>query len=541
MLNLVGWALLLTFLIILSILGIILYNKWGTKKNQEQINYDLKKKFQVNLDKMNKEEQEILEKEFLEYKNLGIVLFDIVSCEERDHLIESLKKLFNYDNLTLKQKNAYRLDFDNSLPQVEIDTTLHGHSIINIGTIQNLNLKNGYFSTPERELPSMYHNLRIKIVQYRDAYLIIIIGELKDAFKTKGIKESFVHQNDMLPNFKTSEDGQLLISATKSKVEYDPNMDSYFKELAGFVKKIGFGMYLNKDCNQICPNIKVTYLDEIPYNKFEDWSLKNYHTLKFMGFSSSSFSNINNDLWGIQSKRILNKLSISAGLVILASKNDKLIDKYESFESGILIDIGDFITMEGFAKILYQLYWANFNLEAPIKDWNKSLDSYVDQFNKNGSQKTSFKMKSLFKVNNEITNKYLDFEIYRMNEEKMYKSFSNVGYNTTTATLVKPLATKFLKKKFNIYDYLFYEGKELLELQKTKIEVLNKEFTTIFNYLNNVTTLTSSQINLSYQKKVKNYTIIVLVLTLIMVLLADIGDGKTVIQYLSHISNLSLT
>ena len=489
-------------------------------KTTEINNFKDEEQFRVEIDEMNKEEQEHLEKEFIEYKNLGLILFDIIPYKERDLLIESLKKLFNYENFTSRQRDAYHLEFEEVLPEVEIDSTLSGYSIINIGTIQNIDIEDGFLSTPERELPSMYHNLRIKIAQFGDVYLLIIVGELKKVFKTKGIKESFIHLDDMMPNFKKSKDGQVLLSTEKSGIEWDPNMESYAKELTEFLKEFCFGFYLNKDSNQICPNIKVAYLEEIPFDNFEDWSLNKFNILKFMGFSYPKFSKINNNLWGIQSKRIANKLSIFAGLVILTSKDEDIIDKYEYPESGILIDIVNFISYNKFINVLYQLYWANYNLEKNMKDYKKSLDNYVERLNEIETRKVKMKMVSLFKLNKEITEKYLEFEMYRINEDKKYIFFTkNVVCSEGIKESIKPVKIKKIELEFNIYEYIFRYAKELLEIEKRKIELSKKEFITVFNYLNNITNLISSQINLEYQRKVKNYTWTILFFTFLMLLL----------------------
>jgi len=500
------------------------FRNYTTYFRKKEIDYfEGQEQFQIENDEMNKRRQEQLEKEFIEYKNLGIILFDIIPYKKREFLIESLKKLFNYDNLTPIQRCSFHLDFEKVLPEVEIDSTRHGYSIINVGTIQNLNLENGFIFTPETELPFMFHNLRIKITQFGDVYLLTIIGELKEEFKTKGIKESFIHLDDLVPNIKKSDDGRVLWRVEKSRIKCDPNMESYLKKLTEFLKEFGFGFYLNKDSNQICPNIKVTYLEEIPYDKFEDWSFNNFGFLNFLGFSFYNYSKIENNMWGIQSKRITNKLSISAGLVILASKDEDIIDNYENMESGILIEISNFISYNEFIDILYQLYWANYNLEKITKDCKKSLDNYVDRLNEMEPQKVKIKMESLFKLNNEMTKKYLRFEIYRINEDDKYNFFTkNLKYRKSIEDLVKPLKTKNSELEFNIYEYIFLSGRELLDKEKIKIESLTKEFATVFNYLNNITNLTSSQINLKYQGKVKNYTSAVLILTFIMIVLTCI-------------------
>ena len=380
--------------------------------------------------------------------------------------------------------------------------------------------------------------MRIKIAQFGDVYLLIIVGELKKEFKTKGIKESFIHLNDFEPIFEKSEDGQLLQSAKKSGIEWDPNMESYLEELTNFLKDFGFGIYLNEDSNHVCPNIKVAYMEEIPFDNFDEWSLKNSTILKFLGFSVPIFSKIKKNIWGIQRKRITNKLSISAGLVILTSKDEAINDKYESMESGILINIEEFISFNKFIDVLYRLYWANYNLEKIAKDSKKSLD-YVDKLNKIETQKVKIKMKSLFKLNNEITKKYLNFEIYRINEERKYYLLTkNIKYDISLEDSVEPL--KNINIEYSIYKYIFISGKELLENQKREIESLKKEFVLLFSYLNNVTHLTSSQINLNYQGKVKTYTFVVLILTFIMILInINMENLLSILEYLyAKISSL---
>lgn len=62
--------------------------------------FEDKEQFQIEINEMNKKEQEHLEKEFMEYKNLGLILFDIIPIKDRKFLIESLKKLFDYDKFT---------------------------------------------------------------------------------------------------------------------------------------------------------------------------------------------------------------------------------------------------------------------------------------------------------------------------------------------------------------------------------------------------------------------------------------------------------
>ena len=233
-------------------------------------------------------------------------------------------------------------------------------------------------------------------------------------------------------------------------------------------------------------------------------------------------------MWGIQSKRITNKLSIPAGLVILASKDEDIIEKYEKYEnleSGILIEISNFISYNEFIDILYQLYWANYNLEKITKDCKKSLDNYVDRLNEIEPQKVKIKMESLFKLNNEITKKYRWFKIHRINEDNKYNFFiKNLKYRKSIEDLVNPLKIKNSELEFNIYKYIFHSGRELLDKEQIKMKFLEEEFTTVLNYLNNITNLTSSQINLKYQGKVKNYTLAVLILTFILIVLTFKND-----------------
>ena len=179
------------------------------------------------------------------------------------------------------------------------------------------------------------------------------------------------------------------------------------------------------------------------------------------------------------------------------------------------------------------MYWANYNVEKIIKNCKKNLDDYIDKLNDIETLKVKIKMESMFKLNNEISKKYLNFETYKIYESDKYEFFKKyVECRKSVADMVKPLKTKGIDLEFNIYESIFFSGKELLENEKRKIEVLKKEFTILFNYLNNITNLTSSKINLEYQGKVKNYTFIVLFLTFIMI---SLNFKETFIKFFEYL------
>ena len=79
-------------------------------------------------------------------------------------------------------------------------------------------------------------------------------------------------------------------------IEGDPNMDEYLKELSGFLGEFSVGLYLNKNPMQICPNIKITYIEKISFNGFEEWEKQNFEILMFMGFRLGLYSKIKNNL-----------------------------------------------------------------------------------------------------------------------------------------------------------------------------------------------------------------------------------------------------
>ncbi len=146
----------------------------------------------------NKNSQELLEKEFIDYKNLGLILIDIVPYKNRESLIEGLKRLFVYDELTPYDREQHRIDIEKNIPKIDIEATRPGSSHVHLGRLQNSDIMGGFLGVIKRNLPPMFDNLDIFITQFGDTYILTYIAELKDEYKTKGIKESFIHHQDMI-------------------------------------------------------------------------------------------------------------------------------------------------------------------------------------------------------------------------------------------------------------------------------------------------------------------------------------------------------
>jgi hypothetical protein len=464
----------------------------------------------------NKNLQELLEKEFIDYKNLGLILIDIVPYKNRESLIDGLKRLFVYDELTPYDREQHRIDIEKNIPKIDIEATRQGSSRVHLGRLQNSDIMGGFLEVIKRNLPPMFDNLDVYITQFGDTYILTYVVELKAEYKTKGIKESFIHHKDLKFFEKELDDGHVMRGGERGGIECDPNMDGYFNELSQFLKEFSVGLYLNKNPTQVCPNVKITYMEKIPFHKFEEWAKQNIEILMFMGFEPVYYSRIKNYLWGIQDKRTKGNESITAGLVILASNDEEITRNYESQDRGFFDDLTRLIN-RNFELILLQLYWANYNLEDSIKNWNNYITETMKELNGIAYVQNKKEMESLFKLNNLIVNNYRDFEGYRLYEERKYDFFTkNLFFNERFNKTM--IALKAFDLRNNIYKEIYTFGKWLLDQEKAKNESLREEFCRLLEYVSNITNLTNSQINLEIQSSMKIYTLLVLIFTFLMLI-----------------------
>jgi hypothetical protein len=467
----------------------------------------------------NKRWQEVLEKEYIDYKNLGLILIDIVPSKKRESIIEGLKRLFIYDKLTPLELEQSRIDIEKNVLKIENDAVLQGSFRAYIGRLQNSDIAGVFPGWPmavKRELPPMIDNLDVHIMQFGDAYILTYVAELKDEYKAKGIKESFIHHRDSIVDEKKLDDGNIQRSMKLIGSESDPNIDIYLKELSGFLGEFSVGLYLNENPTQICPNIKITYIKTIPFNDFETWARQNIGILTFMGFIPGFYSKIKNYLWGIQEKRIKGSGSIEAGFIILASNDEDIGRDNASLDRGLLIDLTRLINRDFLINLL-QLYWANHNVENIIKNWNNYIINKMEELNKIVYQQDEKKIDSLFELNTLIVNERRDFEGYRLEEEKKYDFFNtNIFFNEKFNESVTALNINKMEK--NIYKYIYDSGKKLLDIEKIQNQNLKKEFHRLFQYITNITNLTNSKISIQIQKTIKYYTFGLLILTIILVI-----------------------
>jgi hypothetical protein len=514
-------------------------------KSEEVYNYENEDKKELidHCDIENRRWQEVLEKEYIDYKNLGLILIDIVPYKNRESIIEGLKRLFIYDKLTALELEQSRIDIEKNVPIIEIDAILQGRFSAYIGRLQNSNIAGvfpGLLMAVQRELPRMVDNLEVHIMQFGDAYILTYVAELKDEYKVKGIKESFIHHRDSIVEEKKLDDGNIQRSIKSIGIESDPNIDIYLKELSGFLGEFSVGLYLNENPTQICPNIKITYIETIPFNDFETWARQNIEILKFMGFIPVLYSKIKNYLWGIQEKRIKGSGSIEAGFIILASNDEDIGRDHASLDRGLLIDLTKLINRDFLINLL-QLYWANHNVENPIKNWNNYITNKMDELNKIACQRDKKKIDTLFELNTLIVNECRDFEGYHLEEEKKYDFFNaNIFFNKEFNKSVTAFKPNNMEK--NIYEYSYVSGKKLLDIEKIQNQNLQKEFDRLFKYITNITNLTNSKISIQIQRTIKYYTLWLFILTSLMliftyvIVISNKDSSKYIADIITNIS-----
>ena len=134
-------------------------------------------------------------------------------------------------------------------------------------------------------------------------------------------------------------------------------------------------------------------------------------------------------VWGVQKKRIKGHGSIESGFIILASHDEDLKRESDSLDRGILNDLTH-QTNDDLVVNLLQLYWANYNVENTMKNWDDYITKKMNEINEIVTQQNKNKIKSLFELNTLIVNEYRDFEGYKLKEDQKYDYFNtNIIFN----------------------------------------------------------------------------------------------------------------
>ena len=428
---------------------------------------------------MDKQSQERLENIYINIKNLAIIIIDLIPYNLKDKMIEKLK-IFLGD-----QKDFSR--YGETLEDIG-DAKVKGYySKIPVGIVYNSDLKYDILEGCKCDLPEPFVSIQVSIGQISDFYYYVIYTcKIKDEFQMRGIKETFVHMNDMVYDKETK-------IFSRRGPELEPNIREYQKLIENFLKEYSSGLFLNEN-NFItnAPNIKILSIEKIDFNNFKDWEITFRSLLRFLGIYIMYSKYDDNYLIDLSEDGLFNKIGYSSGFVFLASEDNFDLSNYVDLDSAIINGVKQFLESSiEFQNYLFSYYWIAYQMNITSVKWEDILSAELNKLKSNDD------VNEILKIHKNMIDQKIIFDTY-YNEE----NFNNMEINNSIKKYdIKNIVTPLDKigGKINIFDFLTERCNSIINLEKTKLEDIKWKFESFFNYTNNVTNLNLNKLRLRLQ------------------------------------------
>lgn len=455
------------------------------------------------MEKMDKDSQQRLKKEYLDIKNLEIILIDFIPYERKEQMIQGLKELFQPEVKPGGMFAGPRLDF---IPDIKKSGALSGGGTSRIGVIFNSDIGWEPLMGIQRKLPKPFLALEVTLGQLVDSiYYIIYHCTIKKEFYDDGIKKTFIESGDWVPD----EKGGWVPKGPK----LEPTIRKYQEDMEQFLKRFSYGLFLNRSYTNEgafgCPSIKIISTKKIDFDSLQEWEKNHLRFIGFLGFNIGIYSKYKGFLVGISEDRLFKTYSVNAGLVFLASEDDFEEDGYGSVERAICGNVEWFIEDPtlGLMGLFHSIYWTNYQLEVSREKWEQDIKTSLDEII------SSTKPAEITSIYQRIIKIYHDFNNYLVNEKKNVKNLSKMVERAKKVTSpITPI--KMRKFEVDTFQDLIRGSERFLEMENDAIEYLRSQFQSLFEYCRNLTNTNLSQSNINLQKSMHKLTVVMVILTI---------------------------
>ena len=472
--------------------------------------------------KWSKKSQQRLEKEYLDIKNLEIILVDFIPYERKEQMIQGLKELFQPEVKTKGLFGDPHLDF---IPDMKKSGALSGGGTAKIGIIFNSDISWKPLTGIQRKLPEQFLALEITLGQLVDSmYYIIYCGTIKKEFYNEEIKKTFIASGDWVPD----EKGGWIRKGPKT----EPTIRRYQRDMERFLKNFSCGLFLNSSYAGEgfgCPNIKIISTKKINFDSLQEWEKNHLRFIDFLGFNVAVYSKYDGFLVGIPEDHLFKTYSVYAGLIFLASEDDFETNGYETIERAICGKIEWFSQdpTSHLIDLFHSVYWTNYHLEISGEKWGEEIKSTLDKiiFCADPNE--------ISIIYQRIIKMYHDFSSYFVDEKKNIQNLKKrVARAKKIASPVTPL--KMRNFEVDVFKDLVGGSEMFLEMEDDRNDYLNSQFRSLFGYCKNLTNVSLSRSNINVQKSMHRMTIVVIILTIAMLAIMIIQILPIITDYLSQ-------
>jgi hypothetical protein len=458
--------------------------------------YELEEEFRR---KNNENSRKRLEPEYLEIKNIGIVLIDFVPYKEKNVMIDGLKKIYGSEKDLIKIRGES--PFDN-IPDIRSQGILSGGARINIGLIYNSDLNWPFYFELHRQLPKCFLYLEVSISQSFDyAYCVEYFFRIKEEYYNKGIKTTFVESGDSISSIEITISGEVLQGEKRKGPDREATIINYQKEAEDFLREYSYGLFLNKTSTLSCPNVEILSMNEIDFKAFKDWYRNHMYFMRFLG-TTETLSKLDYFLICFDNDRLFKEYSIFSGLILLASedhinirgnlkKDDEIYRRGTSFLRDPTLHL---------TEILHAIYWSSFHLEITNSDWQEKIRKRFDALSKIPNDNT------LASVYTDMIGFKHSFDDESVSEiRNIEETMRELDRYRVTHPAVETLEGSVT---INVYESLLEWGKELLDREHRNIEYLSQQFDNFFKFASNLTDINLNKGNAKIQKRMLWITLV---------------------------------
>lgn len=458
-----------------------------------------------------------LKKAYLPLKVIGVMLIDFVPYEKKEQMLEGLRKLF------LPEGNAQPdfIDKPNlkEIPDIRNSGILTGGGNAKVGIIFNSDLGSGLRSGVQKKIPAEFSSIEISVGQFVDyTYHIVYSCKIKEEYQNRNLEQIFVESEDGIP-YTEIENGTEIYGSRPRGPELEPTLREYQTEIQEFLKPFSSGLFLKENSSQVfCPSLKVYSLPHIDFSSFEIWSREHSRLLNFLGFELY-YCRFDNMIVSDYSKSLLENRpqSIFQGLVFVASE-DKYQDKsYRNPQTQIMSKLAH-LGWEGLFSLLTICYWSVYNIEITQSECQLKTAELLKTIQALKSQ-TKLSSLIIYQVYDDVLESYNNFNNYKLTEIgniRVAKENSVLFRLNRIGNYSKVLS----KPEINVFQNLYDGNNRFLELEQKRLEKIQQEFDSLFQYCTNLVNMNLSRTNLNLQRSMNLMTIVMLILTIAAVALA---------------------
>lgn len=236
-------------------------------------------------------------KQCIPVKNIGIILLEVFPVEEKESMLDGLRKLFERTELPRTMK---------------MEGILGGTWWQNIGYLMT-KASHGQGGTAlpwvtKKALPTPVAFMEVHLGQNFDfCYYLTFRCEFDPAFQDV-IEADFL--NSKVPKQATD----------NWEEKHEPRIRDYQMQIESFLSQFLRGMFLSQKIGKglRCPSIRVLLADSIDFSNFQNWFNGHFLFLDFLGVHDAC-SRLDSDLISYQPDRLFKEQGIFAGLTFISS------------------------------------------------------------------------------------------------------------------------------------------------------------------------------------------------------------------------------